>query len=437
MSRVGETTLSRGSLKRDKKDEKFSFGTLGRKKKTTQQLEQEAEDEAIEVEVEGADALDSSVIPLAATVQSLILEEVSGLGCDLKCSIIGEEKRLLTAESRDDPRVREIIQLLIHWLNEELADQRIVVKHIQEDLYDGQIIQKLIEKLANIKIEVPEVSQSEEGQRQKLHIVIETVNRIIAQGQYEQTRWNAENIHNKDIVAIMQLLIAIAIHFRAPVRFPEYVNAQVLVVQKKDNQLNTRFVTEQLTTTQTELGVKGERDAFDTLFDYGPDKLAHVKSSLLAFCNKHLNKINLEVTELETQFQDGVYLVLLMGLLEGYFVPLYSFHLQVSSYEQKVHNVAFAYRLMAEAGVQRPRARVQDIANGDLKSTLRVLHSLFTKYKHVSSYEQKVHNVAFAYRLMAEAGVQRPRARVQDIANGDLKSTLRVLHSLFTKYKHV
>uniref|UniRef100_A0A914ZHE3 Calponin-homology (CH) domain-containing protein n=1 Tax=Parascaris univalens TaxID=6257 RepID=A0A914ZHE3_PARUN len=370
MSRVGESTVNRGSLKKERKDEKFSLGTLGRKKKTAQQLERENEDEAIEVELEGAEALDSSVIPVAATVQSLILEE-------------GEEKRLLTAESRDDPRVREIIQLLIHWLNEELSEQRIVVKHIQEDLYDGQIIQKLIEKLANIKIEVPEVSQSEEGQRQKLHIVVETVNRVIAQGQYEQTRWNADNIHNKDIVAIIQLLIAIAIYFRAPVRFPEYVNAQVLVVQKKDNQLKTRYITEQLTTTQTELGVKGERDAFDTLFDYGPDKLAHVKSSLLAFCNKHLNKINLEVTELETQFQDGVYLVLLMGLLEGYFVPLYSFHLQVSSYEQKVHNVAFAYQLMAEAGVQRPRARVQDIANGDLKSTLRILHSLFTKYKHV------------------------------------------------------
>lgn len=66
------------------------------------------------------------------------------------------------------------------------------------------------------------------------------------------------------------------------------------------------------------------------MFDYGPDKLAHVKSSLLAFCNKHLNKINLEVTDLENQFKDGVYLVLLMGLLEGYFVPLYSFDLQVS-----------------------------------------------------------------------------------------------------------
>ena len=36
------------------------------------------------------------------------------------------------------------------------------------------------------------------------------------------------------------------------------------------------------------------------------------------------------------QFHDGVYLVLLMGLLEGYFVPLYSFHLTPTSFDQKV-----------------------------------------------------------------------------------------------------
>ena len=52
-----------------------------------------------------------------------------------------------------------------------------------------------------------------------------------------------------------------------------------------------------------------------------------VKKSLVTFVNKHLNKLNLEVTDLDTQFSDGVYLCLLTGLLEGYFVPLYEFHL--------------------------------------------------------------------------------------------------------------
>lgn len=101
------------------------------------------------------------------------------------------------------------------------------------------------------------------------------------------------------------------------------------------------------------------------------------------------------MSDLETQFQDGVFLILLMGLLEGYFVPLYKFHLQVkeklqkykllkvNGTEDKLKNVQFSYFLMEEAGMPKPKSRTHDIVNGDLKSTLRVLHALFTKYKHV------------------------------------------------------
>ena len=36
------------------------------------------------------------------------------------------------------------------------------------------------------------------------------------------------------------------------------------------------------------------------------------------------------------QFHDGVYLIFLLGLLEGFFVPLYQFYITPSSKEQKV-----------------------------------------------------------------------------------------------------
>lgn len=42
------------------------------------------------------------------------------------------------------------------------------------------------------------------------------------------------------------------------------------------------------------------------------------------------------LTVLLSQFADGVYLVLLMGLLEGYFVPLYNFFLTPENFDQKV-----------------------------------------------------------------------------------------------------
>ena len=59
----------------------------------------------------------------------------------------------------------------------------------------------------------------------------------------------------------------------------------------------------------------------------------NIKTALVFFLFKDnleliLNQINFcQVNDLESQFADGVYLCLLAGLLEGYFVPLYDFHL--------------------------------------------------------------------------------------------------------------
>ena len=39
---------------------------------------------------------------------------------------------------------------------------------------------------------------------------------------------------------------------------------------------------------------------------------------------------------LYSQFHDGVYLIFLVGLLEGFFVPLYQFYITPSNKDQKV-----------------------------------------------------------------------------------------------------
>ena len=54
------------------------------------------------------------------------------------------------------------------------------------------------------------------------------------------------------------------------------------------------------------------------------------------------------------------------------------------AFEERVANVSLAFDLMQDAGLPKPKARPEDIVNLDLKSTLRVLYNLFTKYKHLS-----------------------------------------------------
>lgn len=55
-----------------------------------------------------------------------------------------EERSMIEPKSLEDPKVLELVTILIDWINDELANQRIIVKNIAEDLYDGQVLQKLL-----------------------------------------------------------------------------------------------------------------------------------------------------------------------------------------------------------------------------------------------------------------------------------------------------
>ena len=68
-------------------------------------------------------------------------------------------------------------------------------------------------------------------------------------------------------------MFSICRHFRAPVRLPENVVVDVVIVTKVEGRLQHRVIAEELTAQYDDLGLKQERDAFDTLFDHAPDKL--------------------------------------------------------------------------------------------------------------------------------------------------------------------
>uniref|UniRef100_A0A8D3A390 Parvin, beta n=1 Tax=Scophthalmus maximus TaxID=52904 RepID=A0A8D3A390_SCOMX len=340
-------------------------GTLVRRKKSK---------EVSDLHEEGKNAINTPMLPTGTDVhpEDTLLEE-------------NAERIMLDPTSRENLKFKDLLKVLIDWINSELEEDRIIVKDLEEDCYDGQVLQKIFEKLSGRKLNVAEVTQSEIGQKQKLQTVLEAVNDLLRPHGWT-SEWSVDSIHAKNLVAIVYLLVALAMHFQAPIRLPEHVSVQVVVVKVQwplavDSHLQDRYYYSSSNPLNPRIFTT-ERDAFDTLLDHAPDKLNVVKTSLITFVNKHLNKLNLEVTELESQFADGVYLILLMGLLEDYFVPLYNFFLTPESFEQKVHNVAFAFELMQDGGLKKPKARPDDVVNLNLKSTLRVLYNLFTNYKN-------------------------------------------------------
>ncbi|RWS17385.1 beta-parvin-like protein [Dinothrombium tinctorium] len=373
------------------------LGTIGRRKKIK---------EVEELTEEGKAAIDGSTVSPAIDnlPEEFVLDEF-------------EERSMIEPSMYENKNFQELIKILINWINDELSDQRIIVRNLEEDLYDGQILGKLVEKLSGQKLDVIEVTQNEDLQKSKLRAVLDTANRLLGlQSRWTSIKWTVEGnrIHNKNLVQIIHLLVTLIRHYRAPIRLPENVVVNLVVVQKRDGHLHTRMVSEQLTGSYDELGMRIEpRDAFDTLFDHAPDKLQIVKKSLVNFVNRHLNKVNIECysgqngVDLDpNQFSDGLLLIFLMGMVEGYFVPLGNIFTTTTdpladatspketalspdnyintSPIHKLHNVQVAFQLMEDAGIQvRQKVRAEDIANADLKSTLRVLYMIFTKYKHL------------------------------------------------------
>lgn len=81
---------------------------------------------------------------------------------------------------------------------------------------------------------------------------------------------------------------------------------------------------------------------------------------------------------MDTQFHDGVFLTLLLGLLEGFFVPLGSFHLTPKTHDQKVHNVSFAFDIMQDIGLPKPKARPEGEKLSD-KTKINILITVRNK----------------------------------------------------------
>ena len=51
---------------------------------------------------------------------------------------------MLEPGAMDDAKLRALIAVLVEWINDELAEHRIIVQNVDEDLFDGQVLQKLL-----------------------------------------------------------------------------------------------------------------------------------------------------------------------------------------------------------------------------------------------------------------------------------------------------
>uniref|UniRef100_A0A8C6W1S8 Gamma-parvin n=1 Tax=Nannospalax galili TaxID=1026970 RepID=A0A8C6W1S8_NANGA len=274
----------------------------------------------------------------------------------------GGKKKYLPPNSRRDPKFEELQKVLMEWINTTLLPEHIVVRSLEEDIFDGLILHHLFEKLASLKLEVEEIALTAASQRRKLRVILEATNHSLQVDEL-QAKWSVEAIFNKDLLATLHLLVALARCFQPDLPLPANVQVEVIRIES------------------TRTGLKSEKvDVFDELFKLAPEKVHAVKEAIVSFVNQKLERLGLSVQSLDTQFADGVILLLLIGQLEGFFLHLKEFHLTPSSPAEMLHNVTLALELLKDEGLLSYPVNPEDIVNKDAKSTLRVLYSLFLKH---------------------------------------------------------
>ncbi|XP_050181164.1 gamma-parvin isoform X1 [Myiozetetes cayanensis] len=291
----------------------------------------------------------------------------------------GEKRKLIKPTSSNNPKLEQLKLLLIDWINRTLQEEHIVVKSLEEDLYDGLVLHHLLEKLGSLKLDVDKIALTEKKQRQKLSVIMEAVAKCL-QLEESQLKWSVESILTKDLLSTLHLLVAIAQHFDPSLALPPNVQVETITIENTSRGLKTSNAVENITDDKENTEAQSN-DAFDELFSRAPDKLEAVKKVFLQFVNQHLGKLGLSVKDIESQFSDGVILLILIGQLEGYFLNLRSFFLTPASTTEMLHNVNLALDLLADGGLLNFSVNSEDIVNGDMKTTMRILYCLYSKYK--------------------------------------------------------
>ncbi|XP_074490109.1 gamma-parvin [Sebastes fasciatus] len=297
----------------------------------------------------------------------------------------GEKQKIIQPTSLKDPKLEKLKEALVYWINSTLKVEHIVVQTLEEDLYDGLVLHHLLSRLAGVDVPVEEMALTSPAQIRKLGVILEELDKRLGLQDSSQIKWNVKLIHNKDLLATIHLLVAMVRSFQPDLDLPPNVKVEVVVMEVSrsgiKSDVQTEVLTEERDASSDSLSKTEREDPIEQLLKLEAHKVNTVKKAILHFVNQNMSTVGLQVADMDKQFADGVILLLLIGQLEGFFVPLCDFNLTPVSQSEMLHNVTLALDLLNDIGLQVSSVDPQDIVSQDDTATLKVLYALFKKHK--------------------------------------------------------
>lgn len=305
---------------------------------------------------------------------------------DIAC-FQGEWRKHIQPTSLQDPKVEELKEVLVSWINRTLTADHIVVQSLEEDLFDGLVLHHLLTRLAGVTLSVEEIAVTSAAQSHKMAMVLEELNRRLRPGDDESSpaKWDVKLLLNKDLLATLHLLVAMVRSFQPDLVLPSSVKVEVVLVEVNKtgikSDVQSEYLTEESYPSSDSLASDGGEDPIDQLLKLDAHKVLTAKTAILNFVNQNLSNLGLQVADLDTQFADGVILLLLIGQLEGFFIPLSDFHMTPANPSEMLHNVTLACDLLFDLGLEVSNINPQDITSRASSPTLKVLYALFRRHK--------------------------------------------------------
>lgn len=298
----------------------------------------------------------------------------------------GGKQKLIQPTSLKDPKFEKLKEALVYWINSTLKTEHIVVQSLEEDLYDGLVLHHLLSRLAGVHVSVEDIALTSTAQIHKLEVILEELDSRLGLQDSSQIKWNVKLIHNKDLLATIHLLVAMVRSFQPELELPLNVKVEVVVIEVTGSGIRSEVQTEILTEEGRDSGSDSpsnteREDPIEQLLKLEAHKVNTVKKAILHFVNQNMSTMGLQVADMDKQFADGVILLLLIGQLEGFFIPLYDFNLTPVNHSEMIQNVTLALDLLNDMGFHMSSVEPQDIVSQDVTATLKVLYALFKKHK--------------------------------------------------------
>ncbi|MBN3278390.1 PARVG protein, partial [Polyodon spathula] len=127
---------------------------------------------------------DYSEIFAQASLETNRSEDIEGF--------LGEKRKMIQPQSLNDPKLEELKTFLIDWINGSLHQEHIVVKSLEEDLFDGLILHHLLARLGDVKLDVEEIALTAAAQKRKLRVVMDALKEKLRLPDEALQKWSVE-----------------------------------------------------------------------------------------------------------------------------------------------------------------------------------------------------------------------------------------------------